>query len=45
MTTTTITVRLDAKLKKQLERLARATRRSQFFLAAEAIQAYADQES
>ncbi|MCU0775821.1 MAG: CopG family ribbon-helix-helix protein [Ideonella sp.] len=39
---TTMTVRLDPQLKHRLERLADATQRSKSFLAAEAIQAYVD---
>ena len=39
---TTITVRLDAKIKRRLEALARSTRRSKSFLAAEAISAYVE---
>ncbi len=38
--TTTMTIRLDARLKKHLEKLASATRRSKSFLAVEAIQRY-----
>lgn len=34
---TTLTVRLDARLKKKLDKLAGSTRRSKSFLAAEAI--------
>ncbi|HVO15440.1 MAG TPA: ribbon-helix-helix protein, CopG family [Alphaproteobacteria bacterium] len=40
--TTTITVRLEAKVKRRLEALARSTRRSKSFLAAEAIAAYVE---
>jgi len=36
----TLTLRLDADLKKQLEKLARSTRRTRSFLAAEAIRDY-----
>jgi predicted transcriptional regulator len=43
--TTTITVRLNAKLKAQLEALAHSTQRSKSWLAAEAIAAYIEQES
>jgi RHH-type transcriptional regulator, rel operon repressor / antitoxin RelB len=43
--TTTITVRLNAKLKAQLEALAQSTQRSKSWLAAEAIAAYIEQES
>jgi RHH-type transcriptional regulator, rel operon repressor / antitoxin RelB len=35
-----LTLRLDAKLKKQLDRLSRATSRSRSFVAAEAIREY-----
>jgi RHH-type transcriptional regulator, rel operon repressor / antitoxin RelB len=37
---TTMTVRLDPKLKKGLERLSDATQRSKSFLAADAIRQY-----
>jgi predicted transcriptional regulator len=40
--TAVVTVRLDGKLKAKLEALARHTRRSKSFLAAEAIAAYVD---
>jgi RHH-type transcriptional regulator, rel operon repressor / antitoxin RelB len=43
--TTTITVRLDAALKLQLESLSQSTQRSKSWLAAEAIAAYIEQES
>ena len=36
----TMTVRLDPDLKEKLDRLAKATRRSKAFLAAEAIKDY-----
>jgi len=36
----TITLRLDANLKRRLEKLARCTRRTRSFLAAEAIRDY-----
>jgi predicted transcriptional regulator len=39
---TTITVRLDARVKRRLEALARSTRRSKSVLAAEAISAYVE---
>jgi predicted transcriptional regulator len=42
---TTLSVRIDAATKKQLEALARRTRRSKSFLAAEAIAAFVDAES
>lgn len=35
-----LTLRLDAKLKKQLERLSKSMNRSRSFVAAEAIQEY-----
>jgi len=35
--TTTMTIRLNTKLKQQLDRLAKATNRSKSFLAAEAL--------
>lgn len=37
---TTMTIRLDAELKEQLERLAAATQRSKSFLAAEALREF-----
>jgi RHH-type transcriptional regulator, rel operon repressor / antitoxin RelB len=37
---TTMTVRLEAKVKKQLDSLAKSTHRSKSFLAAEAIREY-----
>lgn len=40
--TEVVTVRLDGKLKAKLEALARHTRRSKSYLAAEAIAAYVD---
>jgi len=40
--TAIVTVRLDGTLKAKLEALARRTRRSKSFLAAEAIAAYVD---
>ena len=38
----TLTVRLDAELKARLEALAKSTRRTKSFLAAEAIAAFVD---
>lgn len=35
-----VTLRLDPRLKKQLDKLAKATQRSRSFLAAEAIREY-----
>ena len=43
--TTTLSVRITTNTKKQLETLARRTRRSKSFLAAEAIAAFVDAES
>jgi RHH-type rel operon transcriptional repressor/antitoxin RelB len=43
--TTTLSVRITADTKKQLETLARRARRSKSFLAAEAIAAFVDAES
>jgi RHH-type transcriptional regulator, rel operon repressor / antitoxin RelB len=42
---TTLSVRLDAETKKRLETLAKRSRRSKSFLAAEAISAYVETES
>jgi RHH-type transcriptional regulator, rel operon repressor / antitoxin RelB len=44
-TTTTLSVRIDAGTKKQLETLARRARRSKSFLAAEAITAFVEAET
>lgn len=43
--TTTLSVRISADSKKRLEALARRTRRSKSFLAAEAIAAFVEAES
>ncbi|PZD75487.1 hypothetical protein C1752_00134 [Acaryochloris thomasi RCC1774] len=43
--TATITVRLNASLKQQLEALAQSTQRSKSWLAAKAIAAYLEQEA
>jgi len=43
--TTTLSVRIDASTKKQLEALAKRSRRSKLFLAAEAIAAFVEAES
>jgi RHH-type transcriptional regulator, rel operon repressor / antitoxin RelB len=43
--TTTLSVRIDADTKKRLETLAKRSRRSKSFLAAEAIAAFVDAES
>ena len=40
--TTVVTARIDAALKAKLEALARSTRRSKSYLAAEAIAAYVE---
>jgi len=40
MSSTTLTVRVDADAKERLERLAKSTGRSRSFLAAEAINQY-----
>jgi RHH-type rel operon transcriptional repressor/antitoxin RelB len=40
MSSNVLTLRLDSNLKKQLEKLARTTRRSKSFLATEAIREY-----
>lgn len=42
--TTTLSVRLDSKVKKRLEALAKVSKRSRSFLAAEAISAYVEAE-
>jgi RHH-type rel operon transcriptional repressor/antitoxin RelB len=42
--TATLTVRIDAKTKKRLEALAKDTRRSKSFLAAEAVARYVELE-
>jgi RHH-type transcriptional regulator, rel operon repressor / antitoxin RelB len=42
MSSATFTVRVDAGLKKRLEKLAKSTGRSRSFLAAEAIGEYVD---
>ena len=41
---TTMTIRVSAELKEKLGRLARGTRRSRAFLAAEAVSAYVERE-
>ena len=40
--TTTMTIRLDDKLKQQLDQLAKATSRSKSFLAVEALRDFVD---
>jgi RHH-type transcriptional regulator, rel operon repressor / antitoxin RelB len=42
MPSTTFTVRVEAKVKKRLERLAKSTGRSRSFLAAQAFSEYLD---
>lgn len=42
--TETLSVRIDAEMKKRLDALARRSRRSKSFLAAEAIAAYVEAE-
>lgn len=42
--TETMTIRLDARLKAKLGKLAEGTRRSRSFLAAEAVENYVDRE-
>lgn len=44
-TTSIVTVRLDENLKTRLEALARGTKRSKSFLAAEAIAQYLEREA
>ena len=43
-TSTTITIRVTTESKERLEHLARMTRRSRSFLAAEAVDRYLDRE-
>lgn len=43
-TSTTMTIRVSADVKEKLGRLARDTRRSKSYLAAEAVSAYVDRE-
>jgi RHH-type rel operon transcriptional repressor/antitoxin RelB len=45
MTTLTVSARLDARTIKKLEQLSKATSRSKSFLAAEAIQAYVEEQA
>lgn len=42
MADSVLTLRIDAKLRKKLDKLAEATRRSRSFLAAEALRDYVD---
>lgn len=44
MTDTTLTIRISSEMKDKLGRLAKDTRRSKSFLAAEAVSAYVDHE-
>lgn len=41
---TTMTIRMDEKIKAKLDRLASNTRRSRSFLAAEAVSSYVEHE-
>lgn len=41
---TTMTIRLDPRVKDKLGRLAQGTKRSKSFLAGEAVEAYVDRE-
>ncbi len=43
--TSVLTVRLDTETKERLDELARSTRRSKSFLAAQAIEAYIEEEA
>lgn len=43
-TSTTMTIRLDPQLKEKLGKLAKGTRRSRSFLAAEAVETYVARE-
>jgi RHH-type transcriptional regulator, rel operon repressor / antitoxin RelB len=43
--TTTLSVRIDTDTKKRLEALAKRSRRSKSFLAAEALTAFVEEES
>lgn len=43
-TSTTMTIRMDEKIKAKLDRLASDTRRSRSFLAAEAVSSYVERE-
>lgn len=42
--TTTMTIRVNKATKEKLERLARGTKRSKSYLAAEAVSAYVERE-
>jgi len=43
--TTTVTIRLDSKIKDKLDSLAEATQRSKSFLAAQAVTDYVNREA
>ena len=43
--TETLSIRLDSEIRQRLERLAKQSKRSKSFLAAEAIAAYVESES
>lgn len=45
MSGSNISARLDSKILAQLEKLAKATKRSKSFLAADAIQKYVEEQS
>lgn len=45
MSSSTLSIRLDARTKAKLDALAKASRRSKSFLAAEAIEAFVTAES
>jgi len=45
MSSATITIRLDSKIKDKLDSLAEATQRSKSFLAAQAVAAYVNREA
>ena len=45
MSSTTLSIRLDSRTKAKLEALAKSSRRSKSFLAAEAIEAFVNAES
>ena len=45
MKTSNISARIDQKTLKQLEKLAKATKRTKSFLASEAIQLYVEEQS
>lgn len=45
MSSSTISARINPKISKKLEKLAKATNRTKSFLAAEAIEKYVDEQS